>query len=111
MPTAGAAISARPPREGALPDPRHRLSVVLVHALNGVEAAAYRTSGFRVADVATAFSTNDFAHREQLPGVGSVPRNVHRICSWTYMCARNDIHANTAGYRQIALTFAKLLQR
>lgn len=85
-----------------------RLSVVLTHGLNGLESTIYRASGYRVADVAGAFATDDFAGQEVLPGVGQVPRNVYRICAWTYMCVRSDIHPNTAGYQVIAQTLARV---
>lgn len=84
------------------------LSVLLTNGLNGLETTVYTGSGFRVADVATRFATNDFAHQETLPGVGQVPRNVFRICTWTYMCVRNDIHANPTGYQEIAKAFLPL---
>jgi hypothetical protein len=84
------------------------LSVLLTNGLNGLETAIYTGSGFRVADVATRFATNDFVHQETLPGAGQVPRNVFRICSWTYMCVRNDIHANAVGYQEIAKAFIPL---
>ncbi len=54
-----------------------------------------------------AFSATDFADAATLPGVGTVPLNVARICEWTWMCAPSpigpDIHANSTGYQMIAV--------
>ena len=45
-----------------------------------------------------------------LPGAGTVPLNVARICMWTWVCAPApygpDNHANEAGYGAIAHAFA-----
>jgi hypothetical protein len=42
-----------------------------------------------------------------------VPRNVERICKYTWMCVPRpvgpNIHANTAGYGVIANTFKPLV--
>jgi lysophospholipase L1-like esterase len=70
---------------------------------------AYASSGVRVANVFGAFETSDFGNRVTLPGVGSVPRNVARICQWTWACASPprgpNQHANQAGYGVIAQAF------
>ncbi len=85
-------------------------TVLLTNIVDGIESGVYKASGFRIADVAGAFSTNDFLDQETLAGVGSVPRNVARICQWTWECTSfHDIHANATGYQQIAATFAKTL--
>ena len=86
-----------------------RESVVLTNLLNGLESILYAVHGFRVAPVAKAFETNDFSLTSTLPGVGIVPVNVFRICTLTYACVAADIHANPAGYRLIAETFAGVL--
>ena len=59
-----------------------------------------------MADVFAAFETTDFGHPVTVPGIGSLPRNVARICEWTWACAAPprgpNQHANSAGYRVIA---------
>jgi lysophospholipase L1-like esterase len=85
-------------------------TVLLTNIINGLESGVYRVSGFSVADVSATFSTNDFTDQETLPGVGQVPRDVARICQWTWECTSyQDIHANATGYQQIANTFAGVL--
>lgn len=54
-----------------------------------------------VADVESAFQTTMFTPTVTLPGVGSVPLNVARICQWTTMCTDVDFHPNPAGYAVI----------
>jgi len=47
-----------------------------------------------------------------VPGIGSLPRNVARICQWTWECAPPprgpNQHANPAGYRVIANAILKV---
>ncbi|MDI2126757.1 SGNH/GDSL hydrolase family protein [Yinghuangia seranimata] len=85
------------------------LSEFVQELLNGVISTDLRTRGFAVADVAGAFSTRAFTPTVPLPGVGQVPLNVARICQWTFMCTRQDIHANPVGYQVLADTFAGVL--
>jgi lysophospholipase L1-like esterase len=65
----------------------------------------YAKSGARVANVFGAFETSDFTR----PAGTSVPRNVARLCQWTWECAAPprgpNQHANQAGYRVIARAF------
>ncbi len=72
---------------------------------------AYARAGARVANVLGAFDTTDFGDPVLVPGVGSLPRNVARICEWTWECAPRprgpNQHANPAGYRVIANAFVK----
>jgi lysophospholipase L1-like esterase len=60
-----------------------------------------------------ALITADFSDTAPLPGVGTVPLNVARICGWTWMCAPApvgpNIHANAAGYQQIAAAFEQAI--
>ncbi|MFD9123974.1 hypothetical protein [Kitasatospora sp. NPDC059571] len=42
---------------------------------NAQLAQAYASAGFKVADVASAFSSSDFSTPSQLPNVGTVPLN------------------------------------
>jgi lysophospholipase L1-like esterase len=79
-------------------------SLPLVHQFNGLLTLIYRLAGFRVADVAGAFSTDDMTTI-----VNGLPLDVVRICQWTWMCTRADIHANTAGYGVIAKAFEAVL--
>lgn len=81
-------------------------SVQLANQFNAFLAHTYQVVGARVADVATAFHTNEF---RTLPLV-TVPLNVATICALTWMCAPApygpNIHANAFGYALIADTFA-----
>ncbi|MFC0040805.1 SGNH/GDSL hydrolase family protein [Actinomadura rayongensis] len=81
-------------------------SAVLNNVLSAVITGDDDATGFATADVATAFANNDFGDAVALPGLGTVPRNVARICQWTWMCTSyRDIHANPAGHQVIANTF------
>jgi hypothetical protein len=75
-------------------------------ALNRQLDQAYTQAGDGVADVFGAFSTADFGDPVVVPGIGSLPRNVARICQWTWECAPAprgpNQHANPAGYQVIA---------
>ena len=88
-------------------------SVTLDVAFNSLLGANFGAFGIPVADVQTAFATTDFADTVTLPGVGSVPLNVARICEWTWMCAPSpvgpNIHANQAGYQVIAAAFQQVI--
>jgi lysophospholipase L1-like esterase len=88
-------------------------SVTLAEQLNQLLGAADQAIGAKTADVQDAFSTADFTDTVPLPGVGTVPLNVARVCEWTWMCAPApvgpNIHANAAGYRVIAGTFERAI--
>jgi len=77
-----------------------RLAAVYNHMLSNV----YTSSRARVANVFGAFETSDFS-----AGPQNVPRNVARLCQWTWACAAPprgpNQHANQAGYQVIARTF------
>ena len=81
-------------------------SLTYINLLNGVLALGYLSNGFRVAPVAFAFQTNNFAV-STFPVLGDVPTNVGNICLYTRMCQFGDIHANDLGYQKIAGVFAK----
>jgi len=83
-------------------------STALQGALNGIIAAAAAATGSQVADVAAAFASTDTTP-VTVPGLGTVPRNVATICAWTWMCLRNDIHANDTGYAVMATAVAARL--
>jgi lysophospholipase L1-like esterase len=88
-------------------------SVSLDESLNQLLDGGYQAFGVRTADVQDAFSTTDFTDTAPLPGVGTVPLNVARICGWTWMCAPSpvgpNIHANATGYQQIAAAFERAI--
>jgi hypothetical protein len=77
----------------------------LAAAYNSMLGRVYAKSGAKVANVFGAFETADFAK----PAGTNVPRNVARLCQWTWECAAPprgpNQHANQAGYRVIARTF------
>lgn len=70
-------------------------SQVLLGGLNAEITKAAKAAKAKVADVAGAFATTEASGSPQ-------PANVKRICDWTWMCSRNDIHANDAGYAAMA---------
>jgi lysophospholipase L1-like esterase len=78
---------------------------------NDLLAQAYDQADVKVANVFGAFDTADFGGQVTVPGVGSVPRNVARVCEWTWECASSprgpNQHPNLAGYRVIARAVLK----
>ena len=69
--------------------------------------AIYGGFGVPVADVATAFQTNNFT---EVPFIG-LPVNVALVCSWTWACSSfQNFHANDVGYAVIAATFARTIK-
>ena len=82
----------------------------LMGPVNGVLKSLFVAGGAGYADIEAEFSSNDFATQVELPGAGTVPLNVARICMWTWVCAPApygpDNHANEAGYGAIAHAFA-----
>jgi lysophospholipase L1-like esterase len=73
-------------------------------AFNDVLRGDYRAAGDPVADVEGAFSSTDTSLEPD-----EVPRDVERICEWTWMCSVGDIHPNASGYRVIAQAFEQAL--
>lgn len=84
----------------------------LMGPVNALLRGIYVAAGAGVADIETAFSSNDFATQVDL-GFGLIPLNVARICTWTWVCAPApwgpDNHANVAGYGVIAGAYATIL--
>ena len=82
-----------------------RVAEKLAATYNRLLTQVYVTSGARVANVFGAFETSDFG----TPANSNVPRNVDRLCQWTWACAAPpqgpNQHANQAGYQVIARTF------
>jgi lysophospholipase L1-like esterase len=96
-------------RQGTTGQAVARVSERLAAGYNDLLDSAYAQSGVPVANVFGAFETSDFGNPVAVPGVGVVPRNVARICQWTWEC-RNpprgpNQHANQAGYGVIAQAF------
>jgi lysophospholipase L1-like esterase len=82
--------------------------------LNQILTGVYTAGEVRVADVAAAFASTDLTTTAELPGVGTVPLAVARICTWTWMCVpgRNpDIHPTSAGYQIIANAYLTQIKR
>jgi lysophospholipase L1-like esterase len=92
-------------------------SVSLAKSFNDELVTAYQTKHFKIADVATAFATYvPFSTTTTIAPYpyGPVPVAVADICKWTWMCAPAprgpNIHANAAGYSEIAKVFKKTLR-
>jgi lysophospholipase L1-like esterase len=87
------------------------LSEKLAVGYNDLLTHAYAQAGISVANVFGAFDTTDFGNQVSVPGIGSLPRNVARICQWTWECTAPprgpNQHANPAGYRVIANAILK----
>jgi lysophospholipase L1-like esterase len=82
-----------------------RVAAKLAATYNRLLTRVYVNSGARVANVFGVFETSDFG----TPANSDVPRNVARLCQWTWACAAPprgpNQHANQAGYQVIARTF------
>jgi len=83
-------------------------SAGLATIFNGEIAAAAATVNAPVADVATAFQSDDWTPTS-VPGLGQLPTNVARICEWTWMCTKQNIHPNDTGYAVMASALAPYL--
>jgi lysophospholipase L1-like esterase len=82
-------------RQGAQGKTTAAQSQPLLGGLNVEITKAAKAAVVKVADVAGAFATSDNGGSPQ-------PNNVTRICDWTWMCSSDDIHANDAGYAEMA---------
>ena len=93
-------------RSGLLGRATAELSEKFAVAYDDLLKRAYGQAGITVANVFEAFETTNFGDPVTVPGIGSVPRNVARICQWTWECSPPprgpNQHANAAGYRVIA---------
>jgi len=78
--------------------------------VNMAVRGAARDADARVAYVTDPFDTG-WARRVDLPGHGRVPIRVARICTWTWMCSRGDIHPNDRGHRVIGGAVLAAVQR
>ena len=79
--------------------------------LNDALLNTYTTAGMPMADVYSAFESDDFTTMvaSTLPAPNDqLPASVFNICEWTYNCDPDpvgpDVHANFAGYGLIAQT-------
>lgn len=81
-------------------------SASLVGAANAGITQVFKSTGFKVADVAGAFSSDDFTTLVNVPGAGEVPANVAKICQLTWACTKKDPHPNADGHKVIAGAFA-----
>ncbi len=82
--------------------------------LNQILTGVYTAADVRVADVAAAFASTDLTTTAELPGVGTVPLAVARICTWTWMCVPGrtpDIHPTSAGHQIIANAYLAQIRR
>lgn len=83
-------------------------STALQSILNGSIAGAAGASGADLADVAAAFDSTNWTP-VATSSWGTIPTNVAHVCTWTWMCVRQDIHPNDAGYAVLAAAVAARL--
>ncbi len=87
-------------------------SLHVIEQLDGVLRASYTAAGLRMADVFGAFESNDTAP-VAVPGRGTLPENVARVCALTWMCMPPPLgpnsHPNDVGYRVIGGALAATL--
>ncbi|WP_031484133.1 SGNH/GDSL hydrolase family protein [Streptomyces bicolor] len=95
--------------QGAAGQQAAKESAPLVKATNTGITQVYKSTGFKVADVAAAFSSDDFTTQVNVPGAGEVPANVAKICQLTWACTKKDPHPNVDGHKVIAGAFAAVL--
>jgi lysophospholipase L1-like esterase len=83
-----------------------------IEKLDKILFKTYSAAGVAMADVGTAFNTDD-TDPISLAGFGTVPDNVAEVCLLTWMCQTApygpNIHPNDAGYEAIANTIAAQL--
>jgi lysophospholipase L1-like esterase len=88
-----------------------QLSVVKL--MNAALAADYKAARAFYANVFSRFKSGDLTGKTKLPGHGTVPVAVARVCEWTWMCAAppegGDEHANKSGYGAIAAAIYAVL--
>lgn len=103
-----------PSQAGYVLDRRARgvggLTSIVRTQVNLAVRAAARDAGARVAYVTEPFDDR-WASSVATDEYGVVPIRVARICSWTWMCDRSDIHPNDEGYRVIGDAVLTTLDR
>lgn len=84
--------------------------------LNGFLSTTYAAEGVTMADIYTAFDSEEFVMMvpSMLPAPNDMlPVSVANICTFTYMCdappVGPDVHATNAGYSLVADTLAAVL--
>lgn len=77
--------------------------------LNGILSTAYGVFGAGVADVAGTYRSLEYLPFVETPPYGAVPANVATICTFTFICDLDDIHATDAGYVLIADAYSRAL--
>ena len=92
--------------QGAAGQQAAKESAPLIAAANAGITQVYKSTDFKVADVAGAFSSDDFTTQVNVPGAGEVPVNVAKICQLTWACTKKDPHPNAGGHKVIAGAFA-----
>jgi LPXTG-motif cell wall-anchored protein len=97
--------------QGAAGQQAAKESAPLLAAANTGIAQVYKSTGFKVADVAGAFSSDDFTTQVNVPGAGEVPANVAKICQLTWACTKQDPHPDAEGHKLIAGAFAAVLTK
>lgn len=99
-------------RNGELGQVIARLGAQLAVVYNDLLDRTYTKAGDAVADVFGAFDTTNFGNPTPVQGIGTLPRNVALICTWTWECAPSprgpNQHANSAGYQVIANAILKV---
>lgn len=83
-----------------------RKVAVLERRYNAQLISSYTAFHMRYADVEDAFDTDDYTHTATVPGHGTQPLAIARVCQWTWACSTvkggTDDHPDTAGYHVIA---------
>ncbi|MFE7767307.1 GDSL-type esterase/lipase family protein [Streptomyces sp. NPDC057438] len=97
--------------QGAAGQQAAKESAPLIKAANAGITQVYQSTGFKVADVAGAFSSDDFTTQVNVPGAGEVPANVAKICQLTWACTKKDPHPNAEGHKLIAGAFVAELAK
>ncbi|HEY1653048.1 MAG TPA: GDSL-type esterase/lipase family protein [Acidimicrobiales bacterium] len=87
-------------------------SLGVIDRLNDVLRGAYAQAGMPMADVGAAFQLHDTSPLD-VPGLGTVPTNVARVCALSWMCAApplgHNTHPNDNGYRVVSNAIADAL--
>lgn len=80
----------------------------VIDRLNAALAGIYHRAGAAIANVPSAFSLGTDAPAA-VAGRGTLPRDVAKNCTLTWMCARHNLHPNATGYDVIAGAIAAAL--
>ena len=80
-------------------------TIVLQDTINTALQNVYLTYGAPVADVEGAFKSDSLDD----DNFNDTPDSVELLCAWTWMCSKQNIHPNEAGYAAIAEEFYSVL--